>query len=455
MINSVHVHFIGIGGIGMSGIAEILLSLGHNVSGSDLSRSDRVIELEKRGAKIYQGHCETNIENASIVVYSSAVNYQNPEMKKAEELGLPILKRAEMLAELMRLKKGIAIAGTHGKTTTTSMLATILKESDYRPTYVIGGVVNNFDKNADLGEGEYLIAEADESDGTFLLLNPIYSLVTNIDYDHLDFYETEENVESAFVNFMNKIPFYGSCSVNIEDEKIKKVLEKVKKPIVTFGLESGDYQAKNIKSENLVTTFDLYFRGEKKSEISFNMIGKYNVLNALGAISIAHQLGVDFSLITNGLSKFRGVGRRMNILKNISDKILIEDYAHHPTEIKCVIDAVKENIKDKKIIVFFEPHRYSRTKDCWEDFISCFEEIDDLFLLPIYPASEMPIKDITSERLLSDINSKFSKTFNLLSDYNEFEKQLNIQYQNGSIILCLGAGKIGLKTIEYSKELND
>jgi len=310
-----HVHFIGIGGIGMSGIAHVLLSLGYQVSGSDLVKGSTVLELEKLGAEIYIGHKEENISGATVVVYSSAVRQDNPEMVSAKEKGIPVIKRAEMLSELMRLKYGVAVAGSHGKTTTTSFLATMLHEAGMDPTHIIGGIVENLGGHANLGKGDFLVVEADESDGTFLLLTPVLSVITNIDNDHLDFYEHEENLLDAFVNFSNKVPFYGCCAINIHDANILKIREKIKRPTVTFGIgeicdEKIDYMAKEVSHSGHNSEFNLYFKDKFIGLVSICLPGKHNVLNALGAIALSHQMEVPFDKIILGIKKFKGVYRR-------------------------------------------------------------------------------------------------------------------------------------------------
>lgn len=326
--SGVRVHFIGIGGIGMSGIAEILLTLGYEVSGSDCSDSSTTHKLQSLGAKIFIGHTGTNVDDATVVIYSSAIKHSNPEIVSAKENNIPLMRRAEMLAELMRLKKGIAIAGTHGKTTTTSLLATILQESQYDPTYIIGGIVDNLNGHAKVGKGEFLIAEADESDGSFLMLNPIMSVITNIDNDHLDHYGSEEELHGAFVEFANRVPFYGLCSLNFHDEKTKKLIKKMRKPWVTFGIsdieEGADFEAKNIRYKGTTVRFDIYHKGEFGSEIVLAIPGEHNVLNALGAISIAYNMGLTFDEISTSIAKFNGVGRRFKLcLKTSIQKLLM------------------------------------------------------------------------------------------------------------------------------------
>lgn len=451
-----NVHFIGIGGIGMSGIAEVLLKLGFSVSGSDIQESANTKKLEVLGAKIFIGHSGDNIIDRPVVVYSSAISLDNPERQKVLELKLPEMKRAEMLAELMKLKLGVAIGGTHGKTTTTSILATILHESQFDPTYIIGGVVKNLDGHAKVGTGKYLVAEADESDGSFLLLNPIFSVITNVDDDHLDFYKTRENLNESFLKFANNVPFYGACSLNIHDPQTSELIKNIKKPFVTFGIEGKDsycegvttFEAKNLKNNDFTTEFSLFYKGEDVGEVSIGTIGEHNTLNALAAISIAYKMGVSFEQVISSIKHFDGVGRRMQKLSDKENAEVFDDYAHHPTEILTTINAVKNVRKNKKLIVFFEPHRYSRTRDCWENFLHCFNSADKVYVLPIYPASEKPIPGITSTNLIKDINKMHPDLVSEIGSYDEFTKSVKNLISEDVVILTLGAGAIGRKIRE-------
>ncbi len=447
--NKLKVHFVGIGGIGMSGIAEVLLSMGYKVSGSDMNSSSSVEKLKNLGAEICLGHRASNVEGATSVVFSSAISPTNPEILYAKEKSIPLMRRAEMLAELMRLKKGIAIAGTHGKTTTTSFLATILHESRLDPTYIIGGIVHNLKGHAKIGSGEFLVAEADESDGSFLLLNPVMSIITNIDNDHMDFYKSEKNLLASFKSFANKIPFYGICALNGHDKKLMEIRKDLKKPCVTFGIgEEGslfDYEARNVSiSSDSLTSYDLYFRGENKVRIQMTLPGRHNILNSLGAIALAHNLDVDFSLIARSIRKFNGVGRRLQQLFKDKSFEILDDYAHHPTEISTTLKAVKETRPNNKIIAIFEPHRYTRTRDCWDRFLHCFNYADELYLCPIYGASEDSIEGITSDRLVSDINHLHPGLGKKVLENNSDILELVKSSQEKSItLISLGAGSIG------------
>lgn len=447
------VHFIGIGGIGMSGIAEVLLTMGFRVSGSDTNESKNVQKLRKMGAEIFIGHKEENI-NSDLVVYSSAINEENPEIKKARKLGLPILRRAEILADLMRLKSSIAVAGAHGKTTTTSLVATIFYENLKDPSYIIGGIVKNLDGHAYLGKGEFLIAEADESDGSFLLLNPQIAILTNIDNDHLDFYKSKEKIHEAFFQFCNKIPFYGWICANNDDEILSKILKDVKKPIATFGIDKADsdYVAFDIKyGED--TQFKLRVRNHNETfDVKINMRGKHNVYNSLGAIAGAHKCGLQIEDIVKAISKFNGVGRRaQKIFENENVKIF-DDYGHHPTEINATLTAFADSFPGKKINLIFEPHRYTRTQNCWDQFKSCFSVANNVFLLPIYEASETPIPGITTDALVEELKKLGIKASSL--KYDQLKNVVLEMSKEECILLAMGAGKISTKMAELVDELS-
>lgn len=451
---SVKVHFIGIGGIGMSGIAEILLSLGYKVSGSDMASSANTEKLQKLGAEVYKGHAWENLKDVTVVVYSSAIDETNPEIKRANEENIPIMRRAEMLAELMRLKKGVAVAGTHGKTTTTSILATILEESRFEPTYIIGGIVENLEGHAKVGTGEFLVAEADESDGSFLLLNPIMSVITNIDFDHLDHYKTKENLIKAFEDFTNKVPFYGCCALNAHDDIINSLIPKMKKPHITYGiLDEGveaNIGAKDIKMSPDLAEFSLVVDGRDLGKIKIQLPGRHNVLNALGAISMAYSMGVKEDLILSSIQKFKGVGRRLQNLYKKDGFELIDDYGHHPTEIKTTIKTMKDTRKEKEVVVFFEPHRFSRTRDCWDEFLHSFNDADRVFIAPIYPASEKPIEGITTERLVKDINHLHPGLCEQVGSIDDIGELIKPFLDKEIAFLCLGAGAIGRKAREWA-----
>lgn len=454
------VHFIGVGGIGMSGIAEVLLDSGYTVTGSDIFRGETVNKLEEHGAKVYIGHRSSNVENPNVVVYSSAIDEANPEVREAKRKKIPLIRRAEMLAEIMRLKKGLAVAGTHGKTTTTSFLATVLQESGLDPTYIIGGIVKNLEGHAKVGRSDLLVAEADESDGSFLLLNPIMSVITNIDYDHLEHYGSREKMFDAFLEFSNKIPFYGFCALNIHDPDLVKLSTLTKKPCVFFGIEEKKVLDSSIKAKNLqlfdqFSKFDLYIEDEAKGEVTLNLPGRHNVLNALGAITLAWKMGVPLANIIESISKCRGVGRRFERIYMQNDFEIIDDYAHHPTEIKHTV-ATARGTRKGRLVAIFEPHRYSRTQFCWDDFLTCFEGIDELFLGPIYPASEQPIDGISSESLAKAIQKNSKLKVQTLSNTSEMKSVFESEGKSQSTVLVMGAGSIGriARTILKSFRLN-
>lgn len=438
------IHFIGIGGIGMSGIARVLINLGYSVTGSDLNESENTQLLKKMGASIYIDHNKENIGNASIIVHTSAVDPKNPEMMEAKLKSIPIIQRAEMLAELMRLKYGIAVAGTHGKTTTTSIVSTIFEKADLKATHIVGGIVKNLDTHAKLGEGEILIAEADESDGSFLLLNPILAIVTNIDNDHLDFYKSTEKLKESFLTFINKIPFYGTVAINIDDANIREIVQSIKKPFITFGIDSKEnvnFRAHSLENTMSGTKFLIKKNGKDIGEFELPMWGRHNVLNALGAIAIADKYGVDLNVIKEAIKGFKGVGRRLEKIENNFGLDIYDDYGHHPTEISSTINALK--LSGRKVFTFFEPHRYTRTRDCWKEFLHCFNQSDKVYMLPIYPANEEPISGITSESLVEDINKIHPDKINLV-DYSHI-KDILLEIARDTIVLSLGAGPISKK----------
>jgi UDP-N-acetylmuramate--alanine ligase len=454
-LKTTRLHFIGIGGIGMSGIAEVLLDLGYVVSGSDLNASSVTENLKNKGASIFVGHAAANVEGATIIVYSSAIDPKNPEFARAQELKIPMIRRAEMLAELMRLKFGIAVAGSHGKTTTTSLIATIFQEANLDATHIIGGIVSNLGGNAKKGDGEFLIAEADESDGSFLLLNPIMAAITNIDDDHLDFYGTKEKVVEAFVEFVNKLPFYGRIALNANDKSSLAIKSQVKRPMVWYGIETPSedvaYLAKNIQLSANGTSFELHYKDEKIILIKTHLLGLHNVSNTLAAIAISHEAELEWEAIQNGLLKFQGVGRRLEKLFEKNDFLVIDDYGHHPTEVKATITALK-NVDQRPLCVVFEPHRYSRTQNFWQEFQACFEGSDELFILPIYAASEKPIPGITSEALVIEMK-KMGKQVEFLSSLEEMNSVLKEHKKPGTIFLTLGAGSISKTIREMVKAL--
>ena len=454
-LKTTKLHFIGIGGIGMSGISEVLLDLGYSVSGSDLNSSAVTEHLKSKGASIYLGHSASNIDGANLIIYSSAIDTRNPEFAQAQELKIPMIRRAEMLAELMRLKFGIAVAGSHGKTTTTSLIATIFQEAKLDATHIIGGIVSNLGGNARKGDGEFLIAEADESDGSFLLLNPIMAAITNIDDDHLDFYGTKEKVVEAFVEFVNKLPFYGRIALNADDASSVAIKSRIKRPTVWYGIENNNedvtYLARNVQLSASGTSFDLYYHGEKIIQIKTHLLGLHNVSNTLAAISISHEAELEFSVIQQGLLKFVGVGRRLEKLFENDKFLVIDDYGHHPTEVRATIKALK-NVDRRPLCVVFEPHRYSRTQSFWKEFQESFEGVDELFISPIYAASEKPISGITSEALVAEMKAK-GKNASFISSLDEMKMLIDDRKNKEHLFVTLGAGAISKKVREVLKNL--
>ncbi len=451
-LNTTRLHFIGIGGIGMSGIAEVLLDLGYKVSGSDLNTSPVTDNLQKKGAIIHKGHTASNVEGVDIVVYSSAIDPKNPECIRANELHIPMIRRAEMLAELMRLKFGIAIAGSHGKTTTTSLVATIFQEAKLDATHIIGGIVSNLGGNARMGEGKYLIAEADESDGSFLQLSPIMAAVTNIDDDHLDHYGTKDKIVDAFVEFVNKLPFYGRAVMNANDAVSKSVIERVKRPLVWYGINTdADYSASEVSYSATGTSFTLTCEGKSVGKFETHLIGAHNVSNTLAAIAIAHESEIEWDVIRSGLLNFKGVGRRLEKIYEKDKFLVIDDYGHHPTEVAATISALKA-VDKRKLTVVFEPHRYTRTQNFWKEFQDCFKGADELFISPIYAASENPIAGITSEKLVAEMQARGIKA-SFISRLDDMKEILGEKKSHDGIFLTLGAGAISKKARELVKGL--
>lgn len=439
----------------MSGIAEVLLDLGYKVSGSDLASSSVTENLKNKGAEIYLGHAAHQVDGATLIVYSSAIDPKNPEVARAIELQIPMIRRAEMLAELMRLKFGIAVAGSHGKTTTTSLIATIFQEAKLDATHIIGGIVHNLGGNAKKGDGQYLIAEADESDGSFLLLNPIMAAVTNIDDDHLDHYGSKEKIVEAFIEFVNKLPFYGQVALNANDATSLSIKPRIKRPVLWYGIELDpnevQYVAKNVEISASGTKFDLYYNGEKITNMKTPLWGMHNVSNALAAIAISHQTGIEISVIQSGLLKFQGVGRRLEKLYEKNSFLVIDDYGHHPTEVRATISSLR-NVDKRNLCVVFEPHRFTRTQNFWNEFQECFTGADELFISPIYAASEKPIEGISSEELVHAMKAK-GKNAHFISSLDEMKKLLAERQNQECLFVTLGAGAISKKIREMIKEL--
>lgn len=444
------VHFVGIGGVGMCGIAEVLLNLGYDVSGSDLNSNAAVQRLEKQGAQVFIGHKAENIEAVEVVVTSTAVPKDNPEVIAAREKRIPVIRRAEMLAEIMRFRYGIAIAGTHGKTTTTSLVASLLTEGKLDPTYVIGGKLNSAATNAKLGDSRYFVAEADESDASFLLLQPMVSVVTNIDADHLETYDGDfERYTQAYVEFLHHLPFYGHAVMCLDDENVRKVLPQISRPILTYGIEQdADVKACHIQCDGMQCSFEVTLPDKENSiEVLLNLPGRHNVLNALAAITVAHLLGVDEKAIQSGLASFQGIGRRMQQYGEVQTRkgkvLLVDDYGHHPTEIAATLAAARTGWPDRRLVVAFQPHRYTRTRDLFEDFSSVLADTDTLLLTEIYSAGEEPIAGADGRALCAAIRARGRVNPVFVEDIQELPKAVLDVLEDGDVLLTLGAGSIG------------
>ncbi len=436
------IHMVGIGGAGMSGIAEVLLTLGYNVHGSDLSEGPVLTRLRGLGAQISIGHSADNVREAHVLVKSTAVSPDNPEVEAARERGIPVIPRAEMLAELMRLRTGIAIAGTHGKTTTTSFTAAIFEEAGLDPTVIIGGRFNAYGANARLGTGRFLLAEADESDGSFLCLVPIMNVVTNVDMDHLDFYPDQKSIDEAFVQFMNKVPFYGINVVCGDDPGVRRLLPRINRPIMTYGFGSKNDLTAEIIACAGTSHFTIRLKGCLLGEVRLAQPGKHNILNALGAIGVAMQADVPFAACAAGLEKFGGVGRRFEVKGEKDGVLVVDDYGHHPAEIAATLAAARQCYPERRIIVAFQPHRFTRTQALFGDFCKAFENVDALFLSEIYPASEPPIPGVSGESLAQGIRQVSSTKVTFCRDFDEMLRVLPAELKPGDLFLTLGAGNI-------------
>ncbi len=437
------VHMVGIGGSGMSGIAEVLLNLGYEVSGSDLAENQVTQHLKQLGGTLHKGHSRHNLAQADVVVKSTAVTEDNPEVQAAKERGIAIIPRAEMLAELMRLRTGIAVAGTHGKTTTTSLLATIFTEAGLDPTVIIGGKLNAYGSNAMLGQGEYLIAEADESDGSFLCLTPIITVVTNVDKDHMDFYPDLASIKQSFVEFMNKVPFYGLNVVCTDDKTLRNLLKDVRRPVLTYGIDDEEASLRAIvRSCEAQSVFDVYLEGEHLGEITLAGPGRHNILNALGAIGISLEVGLDMEIIARALKKFRGVKRRFEHKGQAHGIEVVDDYGHHPTEIQATLATARAVYPDNRLVVVFQPHRFTRTQALFGEFCQAFTQADVLLLTEIYPASEAPIPGISGQSLAQGIRQVSNTPALYYETFEKLSQALPEILRPRDILLTLGAGSI-------------
>jgi UDP-N-acetylmuramate--alanine ligase len=447
-------HFIGIGGIGMSGIAGILIDLGYEVSGSDLRESETTMLLRKAGAEVFIGHYPSNIQDYHVVVTSSAIDPANPEIIEARKRNIPIIHRSEMLAELVRMKYGIGVAGTHGKTTTSSLLAYVLDQGGLNPTAVIGGKVFNFGSNARHGDGEYMVFEADESDGSFLKLLPTIGIVTNIDADHLDHYGYFEGLKDAFLQYMNSIPFYGYSAVCIDDPVIREMAPKIERPYVTYGLsEDAEVRAVNLRREDGHSKFDVVHNGDDLGVFTLGLLGHHNVVNSLAVLTVAHELGIGMEEIRDSLSSFRGVGRRMELVGEENGVTVYDDYGHHPTEIQATVSAIAG--LNKRVLVVFQPHRYSRTKLLWDEFGQSFTRADRVLVTNIYPAGEKPIEGVDSSLIIESIKRHEDRDAVLVERFEDVVPMVLEEAREGDVVLTLGAGdiyRVGPMILEGLKE---
>jgi UDP-N-acetylmuramate--alanine ligase len=447
------IHFVGIGGIGMSGIAEVLLAHGFEVTGSDLVLGDVARRLQDLGARVHAGHAAANVANADVVVFSSAVARDNPELSEARLRGIPVIPRAEMLAELMRLQDGIAIAGSHGKTTTTSLVATVLRAARLDPTVIIGGKLNVLGSGAALGSGRLLVAEADESDGSFLHLSPVISVVANIDAEHLDHYGSHDAVKQAFVDFANRVPFYGLVVACLDHPHVQDILPRIEKRVTTYGMtEQADYSAHDVAFEGLSTRFSLVRRGSALGEFRVRMPGVHNVLNALATIVVADEVGIDHDVVRDALATFAGVQRRFTVLGEHAGITVVDDYGHHPTEIEMTLQAAHQAY-GRRVVVAFQPHRYTRTHHLFEELTRAFNRADVLLVTDVYAAGEPPIAGADAESLVRAIRAHGHRDVAYVAERADLVPELLARTRAGDVVITLGAGSITRTGPELMKAL--
>ena len=437
------VHFVGIGGIGMSGIAELLLNLGFSISGSDLNDSKIIRNLRSKGAMIFEGHHAKNLGDCEVLVYSSAVPEDNPELIAAREKKVPIIKRAEMLGELIALKQtSIGVGGTHGKTSTSSMIGALLSHAQLDPTLVVGGLVKNIDTNSQLGSGDLIVVEADEYDKSFLQLKPTISVITNIEQEHMDCYDDLEDLHNSFAQFANAVPFYGVVLACLDSSGVQDIIPKIKRPVITYGLTSqADISAKNIQSKESKTTYSLYKQNQKCGKVTLNVPGKHNVLNSLAAAAIGFEMGLDAKTIIDGIGSYGGVRRRFEIKGIAGDVMVVDDYAHHPTEVSATLQAARGGW-DRRIIAVFQPHLFSRTKSFYKEFAAAFMDSDVLIVTDIYPAREKPIKGITGKLVFNAARSTGHKNAHYIPDLKDLQTTLDGIIQENDMVITIGAGTI-------------
>ncbi|MDI6703358.1 MAG: UDP-N-acetylmuramate--L-alanine ligase [bacterium] len=449
------IHFVGIGGVGMSGIAELLLNLGYKVSGSDISKTDITDRLSKLGAKIYIGHSAANVKEVDVVVTSSAIPKENIEVRTAKENRIPIIPRADMLQELMRLKEGIAVSGAHGKTTTTSIISLVLSKAGLDPTIVIGGRFQNIRSHARLGNGRYLVAEADESDGSFLKLRPFISVVTNIDLEHLDYYKDLKKIKEAFLSFINSVPFYGCSVLCLDCENIRELIGKIRRRFITYGRsQDATIRAEEIVLGGLCSEFSVFYRNRRLGKVRINLPGVHYVSNSLAAIAVGLELGIPFQDIAASLLEFQSVDRRYHVKGNIKNILIIDDYAHHPTEIKATLQSARIGW-NRRIIAVFQPHRYTRTGYLKKEFGRCFFEASRVVVTKIYPAGEKPIKGVSSKSIVDSLKEANHPDVKYIEDFTDIVNYLLSSIKEGDLVITLGAGdiwKVADKLVEALKK---
>jgi len=438
-----HVHFVGIGGSGMSGIAEVLLNLGYTVSGSDLKRSAVTDRLASLGARVFEGHAAAHAGGAHVVVTSTAVRPHNPEVEEARRHGVPVIPRAEMLAELMRLKYGVAVAGSHGKTTTTSMVALVLDRGGLDPTVVVGGRLGVLGSGARLGKGEFLVAEADESDRSFLKLTPTLAVVTNIDREHLDTYRDLADVQEAFLGFVNKVPFYGGAVLCLDDPPVQDILPRVERRVVTYGLShQASVSARDLELQPAGSSYTATLDGRSLGPVTLSVPGAHNVQNSLAAVAVGLDLEVPFEAIRNGLESFTGVDRRFQVRGERDGILVVDDYGHHPTEIRVTLEALRRRAGERRTVVLFQPHRFTRTQALWDEFCRAFHQADVLLLTDVYPASEEPIPGITAQALARAVGERGHRQASWAGDLKAATERLCAEVLPGDVVLTLGAGSV-------------
>ncbi len=451
----IHVHFVGIGGMGMCGIAEVLINMGYGVSGSDIAQTEITKHLKKIGGRIEVGHRADNLRDADVVVVSSAIKGYNPEVEAAKARLIPVIPRAEMLGELMRLKHGIAVAGSHGKTTTTTMLSSVLMAAGLDPTAVIGGRVNSLGlANARMGKSEYLVAEADESDGSFLKLAPTVAVVTNMDKEHMDHWGHEDNIKKAFTDFVNRVPFYGMAALCLDNPGVQSILPDISKRYVTYGVASqATYRARNVRHDGLHSRYIAWRRAEELGEIELPMPGQHNVLNSLAVLAVADTLDIPFEVVSKALAKFDGIQRRFTVRGEVGGITVVDDFGHHPTEVRATLSGARSGFPGQRVIAAFQPHRYTRTRDQFNEFARSFYDADKVFVCDVFSAGEKPIEGATSESLVKAIQDNGHKNVEYVPKREDIAKQVAKIARPGDLVLTLGAGNIQLSCNDIIDEL--